>query len=311
MTSGQLLWCHSGAVDVHLGAQTFNLIAGDLLLAPGHPTWTAGPGDLLLDLGAPVLPERRPARRIHLGPQWRQRMIHEYSRHLFGEPEPSAMILALLDEKAATPPLPSSAAARAVARMLVEDPAVPDNLADLAARQGVTARTLQRQFLRETGHTFSQWRSAHRVSVAARLLAHEFRIPVVTDLVGFSATSSLTRAFRRHTGSPPSAHTTATPVPAIPARTIHAEPGRDRQLWVHSGTATVTTPGFCRFIGPGESATIPAGGPTRIDVAAGSVVLPVPVGTGDVDLATVVRLHRDQEEICLSGNQTDLRCVVP
>ena len=117
-------------------------------------------------------------------------------------------------------------------------------------------------------------------------------------MVGFDATSSLTRAFKRHTGTTPSSFTTgavgmgaAGVAPQIPPLTTFARAETDQVLWIYRGTATVTTAGYCRFMGAGETVTIPAGTDTRLDIAAGSIALPVPVNfderNGTVDWALV------------------------
>lgn len=303
MNNACLLWCHSGVVNVGLGEQAFTLVAGDLLYAPEGAFWSDTGSGLILDLRFRTLGIDGPARRIHLGRSWDERMVHEYSRSLFGEDGVSGDVAKLFDDRVPTPPLPSPRHARAVARTLAANPADQTSLEEFAVQRGVSARTLQRQFLNSTGYSFSEWRAAQRVCVATSLLAHDFSIAVVANLVGFSATSSLTRAFRRHTGTTPSAFTTGaigmgvTGAPAaIPSRTTFAEATRDQQLWIYTGAATVTTPGYCRFLTQGDMATIPAGTHTRIDVAAGSIAIPVPIGVGErgMSLQEVATL-RNQE----------------
>ena len=79
--------------------------------------------------------------------------------------------------------------------------------------------------------------------------------------------------------------------PQIPPLTTFARAETDQVLWIYRGTATVTTAGYCRFMGAGETVTIPAGTDTRLDIAAGSIALPVPVNfderNGTVDWALV------------------------
>lgn len=300
MSRGILLWCQSGVHTVNVSGRTIDMVAGDLLFARGLVERMQDSGGVVLDIRFPECEIAGETRRIHLGQSWSERMIHEYSRSLIGEASPSFEILRLFRDFVTAPRLPFSHEARAVAQVLVNNPADNTGLEDFAQQQGVAARTLQRQFIKGTGYTFSEWRAAQRVSVAASLLAHDFSISVTSNLVGFAATSSLTRAFRRHTGSTPSAFTTGTigmgaagDPPAIPASTSFALSERDQQLWIYSGTATVTTPGFCRFLGQGDMATIPSGTQTRIDIASGSIALPVPVGMAEegMTLRTVANLN--------------------
>ena len=217
---------------------------------------------------------------------------------MLGESELSADIMKLFDDRAKPPKMPTAPAALAVAKQLQANPADPTSLIDFAKRQHVSSRTLQRQFQATTDYTFSEWRAAYRVSVAADLLSHQFTITNVASMVGFDATSSLTRAFKRHTGTTPSSFTTgavgmgaAGVAPQIPPLTTFARAETDQVLWIYRGTATVTTAGYCRFMGAGETVTIPAGTDTRLDIAAGSIALPVPVNfderNGTVDWALV------------------------
>ncbi|WP_080795779.1 AraC family transcriptional regulator [Corynebacterium pacaense] len=300
MSRGSLLWCQSGVHTVKVGGREVDMVAGDLLFAGDQVAHTRSAGGIVLDIRFPECGIAGETRRIHLGQAWGEWMIHEYSRSLMGEAAPSTEILRLFREFVTAPRLPFNHEARSVARTLVNNPADNTGLEEFARRMGVAARTLQRQFVKGTGYTFSEWRAAQRVSVAASLLAHDFSISVTANLVGFAATSSLTRAFRRHTGRTPSAFTTgsigmgmAGDPPAIPPSISFALSERDQQLWIHSGSATVTTPGFCRFLAQGDMATIPAGTRTRIDVAAGSIALPVPLGMAerDMDLRTLVEIR--------------------
>ncbi|WP_293953204.1 helix-turn-helix transcriptional regulator [uncultured Corynebacterium sp.] len=303
MSNASLLWCHSGVVDVYVDERTFTLVGGDLLFAPDGAIWNDTSEGLVLDIRFRNIAIEGPARHIHVGLAWAERMVFEYSRSLLGEVAASGDVERLFTDRLPTPALPLPRHARAVAQALVENPADQTSLEEFADQRGVVARTLQRQFLSSTGYSFSEWRAAHRVCVAASLLAHDFSISVAANLVGFAATSSLTRAFRRHTGATPSTFTASSVgmgsagLPSvIPAQTSFAEATRDQQLWIYSGTATVTTPGYCRFLTQGDMATIPAGTQTRIDVAAGSIVLPVPIGAGERGMSlreAVVLRHQE------------------
>lgn len=291
MSTACILWCHSGVSTVNIAHRSFTLVAGDLLYISEGFSWRENSTGLILPIAFPEDLIQGPTRRIHVGQRWGDRLVYEYSRSLFGEPRISSEIARLFQDRVGAPPVPVSRNAKIVAQKLVSNPADQTSLEQFADQQGIAARTLQRQFLKCTNLTFSEWRAAQRVSVAASLLAHDFSISVTANLVGFAAASSLTRAFRRHTGSTPSAFTTSSigmgtagEPPRIPAKTSFAKTARDQQLWIYTGTATVTTPGYCRFLGQGDMATIPAGTQTRIDVAAGSIAIPVPVGTGEVGL---------------------------
>ncbi|MDO4927565.1 MAG: AraC family transcriptional regulator [Corynebacterium sp.] len=294
---------------VNAPEKVFSVLAGDLVIAP-QGAFVSGTG-VVIPMYFPDLSFQGQARRIHIGTQWNDYMLYEFARSLMGERLPSATVGKLFCDRAATPAMPQGDAARVVAQQLSNNPADQTALIDFAKQTGVSSRTLQRQFLSSTGYTFSEWRAAYRVSVAAGLLSHDFTIAVVANLVGFHATSSLTRAFRRHTGTTPSAFTTgavgmgrAGNAPEIPASTTFARAEEDLALWIYRGTATVTTTGYCRFMGAGEIVTIPANTSTRLDVAAGSIALPIPVAQARDNLTL-------EDVLQISLHQADIPDVVP
>lgn len=302
-TTPTLLWCHRGTAIVNAPDRIISVLAGDLVIAPQGTFITGSSPEHVTGVVVPIcFPDMDisgATRRLHLGHVWSDRMIAEYSRSLLGEQKLSADIARLFDDRAKPPKNPTAPAALAVAKQLQVNPANQTSLLDFAKQQNVSSRTLQRQFLSGTGYSFSEWRAAFRVAAAAELLAHQFTIANAASMVGFEATSSLTRAFKRHTGVTPSAFTTGSvgmgiagktsPVPAV---TTFARAEGDQLLWIYKGTATVTTPGYCRFLGSGETVTIPGGTDTRLDIAAGSIALPVPWDFADMQLPNTTALDQ-------------------
>lgn len=283
--------------------KVFSILAGDLVIAP-QGAFVSGNG-VVIPMYFSDLSFQGQARRVHLGTKWNDYMLFEFARSVLGETLPSSIVGQLFCDRAVSPALPKGEAARVVAQQLSNNPADQTSLLEFAERTGVSSRTLQRQFLTSTGYTFSEWRAAYRVSVAAGLLSHDFTIAVVANLVGFHATSSLTRAFKRHTGTTPSAFTSGSlgahrvSAPEIPASTTFARSEKDLALWIYRGTATVTTTGYCRFMGAGEVVTIPGNTNTRLDVAAGSIALPIPVehARDDLSLQDVLRICLHQADV--------------
>lgn len=100
-------------------------------------------------------------------------------------------------------PMPRSPEAHAVARFLLRTPGSPQGVAELAAEQRVSAKTLQRQFAGETGIMFSEWRTRVRVRAAAARLADGHQIASTRRHVGYSTATGFTRAFQRHLGLTP------------------------------------------------------------------------------------------------------------
>lgn len=281
MITPQLLWCHEGSALITAADATLTARAGDLIIAPTGAVLRAAPDSIVLPLNFPDCPLSGATRLMTLGPAWADRMVGEYARSLLGHTDLSADLRSLSDGGAAPlPPMPTDSIAREVAYDIVAAPAANTPLLDFALRYEVSDRTIQRHFLAETSLSFSQWRSAYRVHVAAGLLSRgTHRIADAANAVGFGASSSLTRAFRRHTGTTPAAFVAGPPV--TPGRsgslTVFAHPEGDQVLWMYRGTATVTTPGYCRFLATGEVVTVPAGSHTRLDISAGSIAIPVPL----------------------------------
>lgn len=275
--TANLLWCYESTATINAPDRVISVLEGDLVIAP-NGAFCMGEGTVCV-MEYPSFPKTVGAatRRIHLGAEWNERMLEEFSRNRLGATTPSEEILAVIDAPVTAPVMPRSAAAHAVAQQLVAHPANPAELKEFALMQGVSSRTIQRQFQSETGLVFSEWRAGHRVFVANGLLAGGMTIAEAAELVGFGAASSLTRAFKRHTGTTPRGRVQLHGVPQLAGLTTFARTDTDLVLWMAKGTATVTTSGFCRFVGAGETITLPAQTTMRVDVAADSLALPIPL----------------------------------
>lgn len=92
--------------------------------------------------------------------------------------------------------LPRDARARAVASALMADPADPRDLDAWAARAGVSAKTIARAFVADTGCTFREWRVRVRLHAAAGMLAEGTSVQDVAFAVGYESPSSFIGAFR-------------------------------------------------------------------------------------------------------------------
>ncbi|MFB7918196.1 helix-turn-helix domain-containing protein [Streptomyces sp. NPDC056061] len=90
------------------------------------------------------------------------------------------------------PPLPTSPEALAAARTLLQNPSHGAGVVELAQSAGVGVRTLQQQFLKETGLPFARWRTAARVATAASLLGLGHDIGWTGRQVGFSTPAGFT-----------------------------------------------------------------------------------------------------------------------
>lgn len=101
-------------------------------------------------------------------------------------------------------PLPQDLRLREICQALTQAPDQDLTVAQWSCRLGVTARTVQRLFLRETGLTFGQWRQQARLLFALERLARGERIIDVALDSGYASQSAFAAMFRRHFGVPPS-----------------------------------------------------------------------------------------------------------
>lgn len=92
--------------------------------------------------------------------------------------------------------------ARAVARAMSHDPADATRLDEWAARLHISPKTLQRDFVREFGMSFTRHRTVLRLGVARALLAGE-PVAVVARRVGYASVSAFVLAFSKEYGCPP------------------------------------------------------------------------------------------------------------
>lgn len=101
------------------------------------------------------------------------------------------------------PPLPTSAAAVAVAEALRFNPGDSRSVEELAASAHASVRTIERAFRAEAGMTLRQWRIHNRMEAAGALLRSSTSIDAVAHRVGYTSTSAFRRVFKQHFGVPP------------------------------------------------------------------------------------------------------------
>ncbi len=99
-------------------------------------------------------------------------------------------------------PLIGSGYAMRVARALTHDPADPTSLEEWAGRLHVSVKTLQRDFEKEFGLSYSQWRTRLRL-LASRVLLETTPVTEVAHRVGYASTSAFIVAFTREFGITP------------------------------------------------------------------------------------------------------------
>ncbi|MEU5400626.1 AraC family transcriptional regulator [Streptomyces sp. NPDC005963] len=92
--------------------------------------------------------------------------------------------------------------ALAVARALSHDPSDDTPLDEWAARLHISAKTLQRDFLREFGMPYTHWRTRLRLRTARVLLGVE-AVTTVAHRVGYASPSAFVAAFAKEYGETP------------------------------------------------------------------------------------------------------------
>lgn len=90
-----------------------------------------------------------------------------------------------------------------VAALVMSDPSDTLTLAALAATFAISARTLARHFLSDTGVTFGQWRRQFRLTHAITLVAGGRPVKDVALEVGYESPSAFVAAFKRALGTTP------------------------------------------------------------------------------------------------------------
>ena len=94
-------------------------------------------------------------------------------------------------------PMPGDPRIRRIADWLASNPANKQTLSDLAARAGVSERTIERLFIADTGLTFRHWRQQVRLLKSQELLAAGKNVTTVALDVGYDSTSAFIAAFRK------------------------------------------------------------------------------------------------------------------
>lgn len=90
-----------------------------------------------------------------------------------------------------------------VMERLIEDPASPDGLEEVAKKAGASPRTLARLFRKETGMTFTQWKTRLVLIESIERLSRGASVTEVALDLGYGSTSSFVYMFRSNLGVSP------------------------------------------------------------------------------------------------------------
>jgi AraC-like DNA-binding protein/quercetin dioxygenase-like cupin family protein len=111
--------------------------------------------------------------------------------------------LRLVPAPAVDLPWPSSDALRAVADHVAAAPATRDHHAALAKRFGVSVRSLERGFARETGLSLGRWARQARFQFALRRMGSGAAVKTAAADAGYATPSAFVAAFRAAFGTTP------------------------------------------------------------------------------------------------------------
>jgi AraC-like DNA-binding protein len=103
-------------------------------------------------------------------------------------------------------PLPQDARLLRIARAILADPADERSLEAWAAWAAISARSLSRHFVLDTGFTFTGWRQRARLLRALELLADDVPVTAIALDLGYSTPSTFISLFKRTFGATPAAY---------------------------------------------------------------------------------------------------------
>lgn len=101
-------------------------------------------------------------------------------------------------------PMPQNERLRSLCQAIIDQPDDPATAGEWGERIGVTAKTVQRMFVRETGCSFAQWRRQARLFHSLEMLAKGKSILEVAYESGYTSQSAFTAMFRSNFGMTPS-----------------------------------------------------------------------------------------------------------
>lgn len=214
---GQLLYAISGVMIVH---STF----GTWVVPPNRAVWLVPVfdhdvrmvGDVKIrtlfidDRSVPGLPEESCV--LAVSPLLRELIVAAMSVPADYAPDSrdARLMRLLLDELRQEPvlplhlPMPRDLRLRFLCTELVAHPDAAATAQDWADKFGVTAKTIHRLFVQQTGLTFGQWRQQARLLHALERLARGDRVIDVALESGYASQSAFTAMFRKQFGVPPS-----------------------------------------------------------------------------------------------------------
>lgn len=133
--------------------------------------------------------------------------IQNTARGRVGEEHVAALVLDEIEVLEVQPlhvPLPAELPLRRLCEEFQSDPGSQRTSAEWSSRHGMSAKTMERAFLKTVGMTFGQWKQQVRLLAGLERLAGGEPITAVAMDLGYKSPSAFTSMFRKALGSAPS-----------------------------------------------------------------------------------------------------------
>ncbi|MGO1854111.1 MAG: helix-turn-helix domain-containing protein [Microbacteriaceae bacterium] len=306
----ELLWVRTGMIEMTVDGASHRLVAGQAIWVPAGVTHALRlePGTVTVAVWSASAPRSvvlSEVRVVDITDDWADWLIHKRGLGALAADGPLLELASGLsrhaDPQVRTPrfPMPRSREARAVAQAVLRTPGSPLSVDEFADGESVSAKTLRRQFVNETGVVFSEWRTRARVTSAAAHLAEGRGVAWAQRHVGYATPAGFTRAFQRHVGITPREYARRVRMKAAPADELarnvaalvadeqatpppipaYSGPMRVNDchvlLWVYRGEAIIRIGTRDQKLRRGEAIWVPAGVSHRVELAVGSILRPL------------------------------------
>lgn len=200
VSSGQRLWTVPPQFCLWIPAQMPHRI--DMLRSVSMRTLYVNPA---------LTPMRSECAVLHVRPLLRELIVEVVRMGRLGlrdaiERALYALLVAELKRASSVPvfvELPKDRRALRVAQAVVADPSAHTSVASLCGEAGISVRTLQRTFRKETGIDLESWRRQLRLMRGIELLTAGHSVKEVAARVGYQQSSAFVTLFRRTFGSTP------------------------------------------------------------------------------------------------------------
>lgn len=215
-SKGQVLFVHSGALSCEVEGGLWIVPPRSAVWIPGGALHSIRATGLLEGYNAfidPAVVANLPATccAISVTPLLRELLVRcAHLPVLYEESDANGrMVAVLLDEIACAEiedlhlPMPEDPRLRRMAEAMLAAPADRSTLDEWAGRAGLSARTLARTILRETGMSFGRWRQQLGVMLAVKWLADGVSIQQAAADLGYESVPSFVTMFRKVLGTSP------------------------------------------------------------------------------------------------------------